>query len=199
MEAGDDPGNTQRGVFVPRNSSFKLFIKTRKYVLGASIAPVVNHAEVGRLFPWMLTSLCLFYRSASYCSAPSRLEKHIRVSSTIFGRLFLSTATEMKIGSHPSPCFTLPSLFPGSSKTRIVTSVRAAQRSSCSSSEPSSKILKSDLLALRGIGPVNASLLAAQGITTIDTLQSLYRTTLKEEKEELLRYLTVCLIGWVGG
>lgn len=53
---------------------------------------------------------------------------------------------------------------------------------------------KSDLLALKGVGPVNAGLLLAQQITSVETLQEIYCNELKRDKQELLRFLSVSLL-----
>ena len=52
---------------------------------------------------------------------------------------------------------------------------------------------KSDLLVLRGVGPVNARLLVAQEITTVESLQEIYCDQLKRDKEEFLRFLSVSI------
>ena len=49
-----------------------------------------------------------------------------------------------------------------------------------------------DLTVLKGIGPVNAGLLAVRQITTIERLQEMYHTMFRKEKEELTRFLLVC-------
>lgn len=50
------------------------------------------------------------------------------------------------------------------------------------------------LLALRGVGPVNARLLLAQQIESVDMLKEIYQTTCRTDKQELQRYLMVSLI-----
>lgn len=52
----------------------------------------------------------------------------------------------------------------------------------------------SDLLVLRGVGPVNAALLAGHQITSIERLQELYCSTMGRDKQELLRFLSVRLL-----
>lgn len=48
-----------------------------------------------------------------------------------------------------------------------------------------------DLLRLRGVGPVNANLLLAKQIISVEMLQEIYHTTCNRDKQELQRYLSV--------
>ena len=56
----------------------------------------------------------------------------------------------------------------------------------------------SDLLALRGVGPVNAKLLLANGITSVDKLQQLYCRHMSKDRIELMRFLS-SVVGFRNG
>ena len=64
-------------------------------------------------------------------------------------------------------------------------STSQARRISCSATQARG------LLALRGVGPVNARLLLAQQIESVDMLKEIYQTTCRTNKQELQRYLMV--------
>lgn len=62
--------------------------------------------------------------------------------------------------------------------------------SSSTSSSTSWSPRNNNLLELRGVGPVNAGLLLAQEITSVEKLHEIYCKDFKQDKEELLRFLS---------
>jgi deoxyadenosine/deoxycytidine kinase len=99
---------------------------------------------------------------------------------------FSCCRTLSQLGCSTSPrCSALPQQ---SSRQRPCSSSSHSASSSFSSTSWSPR--NNNLLELRGVGPVNAGLLLAKEITSVEKLHEIYCKEFQQDKEELLRFLS---------